>query len=651
MRCVKYIITVLIALFSFVMTSELYQLHLQTFTNCYFFLDIDNDDRNQISSIVSSVAKQHNEFVFAVKRDSMDAFHSKLYIYADTDTQDILSLTHDIFDGETESLFSGSTDIIISSFENVADDKEVDRYYFTGSKETVSSIRQSIYSQIPTSYIHKDSPSVINVLIYGIWMVLLGFILLLTWVDIQFSKKKDFLKISMGSHVGRMVLCKVLADMVFNVAVFGLIYLVLKNKIFLIYKLDFVFWALIIFFVLNSFLYITLFNINYKEVMYGANVNGKLLANTYLLQAIVVILLVVSLSTNLVTLTKNKEELAPYDTIEQLDGYNLLSITPTEQVLQNDEGIGELEVSIYLEAYIQDKILLSTFCAAIEDEPIVVLNEKALNTVVSKPELFHVEAESDFVVYIPESRYSNMEDYDIEFAAATTASEFFGLEKYSFESRAYSHVDVTYFDLRNESELTYGADSVSDPIIVYCNLSNLQLDELLKNNANIDFGDRWANVIFDMTDISLLSRDVTERLADVKFINVIGLLEQYKSNLLRGILLNSVLSSFLLILSFLLISTIVKMEYLIHSKELALKKILGYSVIQRNAMFLVLNIFATFIAFITGIILVEMYGIFEVWMLCAVSIVVFIINFILILFNMAIVEKHNTTHILKGGSL
>ena len=651
MKCVKYIITVLIALFSFVMTSELYQLHLQTFTNRYFFLDIDNDDRNQISSIVSSVAKQHNEFVFAVKRDTIDAFHSKLYIYADTDTQNILSLTHDIFDGEAKSLFSGSTDIIISSFEDVVNDNKVDRYYFTGSKETVSSIRQSIYSQIATSYIHKENPSVVNVLIYGLWIVLLGFILLLTWVDIQFSKKKDFLKISMGSHVGRMVLYKVLADLFFNVAVFGLIYLVLKNDIFLTYKLDFVFWTLIIFSVLNSLLYVTLFNINYKEVMYGANVNGKLLANTYLLQAIIVILLVISLSTNLVTLTKNKEELAPYDTIEQLDGYNLLSITPTEQVLQNDEGIGELEASIYLEAYIQDKILLSTFCAAIEDEPIVVLNEKALNTVVSKPELFQVEAESDFVVYIPENRYSNMEDYDIEFAAATTASEFFGLEKYSFESRAYSHVEVTYFDLRNESELSYGADLVSDPIIVYCNLSNLQLDELLKNNTNIDFGDRWANVIFNMEDVSLFSRDVTERLVDVKFINVVGLLEQYKSNLLRGILLNSVLSSFLLILSFLLISTIVKMEYLIHSKELALKKILGYSVIQRNAMFLVLNTFATFIAFITGIILVEMYGIFEVWMLCAVSIVVFIINFILILFNMAIVEKHNTTHILKGGSL
>lgn len=53
----------------------------------------------------------------------------------------------------------------------------------------------------------------------------------------------------------------------------------------------------------------------------------------------------------------------------------------------------ELEASIYLEAYLQDKVLLSTFCAALDDEPIVVLNEAALNTVVSSAGVFQEEFE------------------------------------------------------------------------------------------------------------------------------------------------------------------------------------------------------------------------------------------------------------------
>ena len=116
-------------------------------------------------------------------------------------------------------------------------------------------------------------------------------------------------------------------------------------------------------------------------------------------------------------------------------------------------------------------------------------------------------------------------------------------------------------------------------------------------------------------------------------------------------MLNSVLSAFLLILSVMLISVIVKMEYLVHSKEIALKKILGYSVLQRNIAILSLNVFAVSIAFITGVILSKMYGIFDIGALCIVSSTILLVNSILILINMTVAEKHNTAHILKGGSL
>lgn len=651
MKCVKFVITALLALFCFVMSSELYQLHLQMFSNQYFYIDIENEDRSQVCSIVASAAKKYNEYVFAIERQNVDAFHSKITIYADEDTRNILSREQNIAEGEASSFFSGSTEVVLLPFSDVVNDESVVRYFFTGSKDTVSSIRQNIYSQVATSYIHKDSVSVADKLIYGIWIILFGLILLLTWADMQFSKKSDFLKISMGSSVGKMIFGKILVDIVFNVAIFGAVYAILQSRLFLSYKLNFALYALLIFFVLNSLLHLTLLKVDYKEVIYGANINGKLLANAYLLQAIVVILMVVSLSSNLVAIRENEKELTPYNTIEQLDGYTSLSITPIEGGLQSSESVVELEASIYLEAYLQDKVLLSTFCAALDDEPIVVLNEAALNTVVSSAGVFQEDLKSDFVVYIPENRYSEIDSYDIEFAAATTASTFFGLESYSFEAREYSHVDVVYFDLRNVSELTFGSDLISDPIVVYCNLSKARINELLMNNTAIDFGDRWTNIIFDINDTSFFSKSIKDRLADVQFRSVIELCNQYKSNLVRGVLLNSVLSAFLLVLNVMLISVIVKIEYLVHSKEIALKKILGYSVLQRNIAILFLNVLAVSIAFITGTILSKMYGIFDFVALCIVSLTILFVNSILILTNMTAAEKHNTAHILKGGSL
>lgn len=651
MKCVKFLITALLALFCFVMSSELYQLHLQIFSNQYFYIDIENENRSQVCVLVASAAEKHNESVFAIERQNIDAFHSKLIIYADADTQNFLSHSQDIMEGEDRSLFSGSTEVVFLPFSDVVDHESVVRYYFTGSKDTVSSIRQTIYSQIATSYIHREGVSIADYLIYGIWIVLFGLILLFTWADIQFSKKSDFLKLSMGSSVSKMILEKILIDAIFNVAIFGAAYFSLKSKVFLAYKLDFVFYALIVFIVINSLLYVTLIKVNFKEVIYGANINGKLLANTYLLQAIVVILMVISLSSNVVAIGESREELAPYDTIEQLDGYNSLSITPTKSVLQSAKDVEKLEASIYLEAYLQDKVLLSTSCASLGNEPIVVLNEVALNTVVSNAEVFQGDSESDFVVYIPANKYSEIDSYDIEFAAATTASTFFGLESYSFEAREYSHVDVVYFDLRSESELSFGSDLISDPMVVYCNLSKARINELLGNNIEIDFGDRWANILFDIDDISIFSKSVTDKLNDVQFRSVVELCNQYKSNLMRSVLLNSVLSVFLFVLSVALILVIVKMEYLVHSKEIALKKILGYSVLRRNMAILSLNAFAVSIAFITGIFLLKMYGIFDISSLCIVSLTILIVNSILTLINMTVAEMHNTAHVLKGGSL
>lgn len=59
MKCVKFVITALLALFCFVMSSELYQLHLQMFSNQYFYIDIENEDRSQVCSIVASAAKKY----------------------------------------------------------------------------------------------------------------------------------------------------------------------------------------------------------------------------------------------------------------------------------------------------------------------------------------------------------------------------------------------------------------------------------------------------------------------------------------------------------------------------------------------------------------------------------------------------------------
>ena len=140
-------------------------------------------------------------------------------------------------------------------------------------------------------------------------------------------------------------------------------------------------------------------------------------------------------------------------------------------------------------------------------------------------------------------------------------------------------------------------------------------------------------------------------LRQIDFNNVVAQCGQYKSSLLRVLFINTALSLVLLALSIVLISVIVRLEYLVNAKELALKRILGHSVLQRNSAAVLLNLFSILIALITGWILSEMTGLFDKLTLCAVCLLVSLIDAAISLSNMLAAERKNIAQILKGGCL
>lgn len=649
MKTIKYVLFAIIIFLCAVTGSELYQSYLQTFTNQFYFIEIENDNREVVETVVMSTAEKYDADVFAIERKDIDAFHSKVIIYATEDFKTSFFLKQGITEGIKNSFFSGSTEVKFCPFDDVAGNKNVVRYYFTGTKDVVSSIRQSMNAQFATSYIHKEDINGSEYLIYGIWIISFGFILLLTWLDIQFSRKADFLKISMGASTGKIIAENIIKDLLATVIICSVVYWILYERIFVAYRLDFAIGVMLSFLVFNSLLYVSILKYDYKEIIYGANINVKLLANTYLLKAVVMIMLVISLSCNMMTIFENVNALQPYYKIDKLNDYNTLMITPNSTVLQNEISTKQVKTQLYYEAYSQDRVLLSTSCASLE-EPIIVVNEKALNALVSN-QVFLQEQNVDFIVCIPESKEKEIDEYDIEFAVRTTNSNFFGLENYTYEVSSYAHTEAIYFDLRSVSDLPLGFEQISDPVMVYCNISANQICELMEENTYIDFGDRWANIVFDIQDISVFSEGALNDIEELYFNNLVEQCSQYKDSLIRTVLINSMLSIILLVLSVLLVGVIVKIEYLINSKEIAIKKIMGYSILERNKPIILLNVFAIFIAIITGGIISKMYEVFDVWTLCTVSLFVFGLDTILILSNMAIAENKNTAHILKGGSL
>ena len=109
------------------------------------------------------------------------------------------------------------------------------------------------------------------------------------------------------------------------------------------------------------------------------------------------------------------------------------------------------------------------------------------------------------------------------------------------------------------------------------------------------------------------------------------------------------LSGFLILLEIALISSVIRMEYNINSIELALKKVHGYSLFERNKRLLISTIISgiigTLVAFVLSALLDLNVSRLEI-ILCSGVLVA--AEIIVILIKSALVEKQSLTLILKG---
>ena len=127
MRQIKYILTLLLLLFSFALSGELYQSHLQNFTNDFYYIDIDKKDIDEVYSVLITVTEKYNVEVFTIDRNDITAYSTELTIYTTSTSRGILKNKCDITEGEFKSLVSGTTNVRICSLEEIKNDCQSDR--------------------------------------------------------------------------------------------------------------------------------------------------------------------------------------------------------------------------------------------------------------------------------------------------------------------------------------------------------------------------------------------------------------------------------------------------------------------------------------------------------------------------------------------
>jgi hypothetical protein len=196
--------------------------------------------------------------------------------------------------------------------------------------------------------------------------------------------------------------------------------------------------------------------------------------------------------------------------------------------------------------------------------------------------------------------------------------------------------------------LEFGFDKVENPIMI---LYHFNFDEMDKENAAVYLGGIQNDIMYRLDGMKASEIEQKYGLKDVTITSVPSRCEQYRASIIRVLLLNLIICIFMMILEVIIIMTIIKLEYMINAKELAIKKILGYSIIKKNGFLFLTNFLSAGVAVISVLIYSSMYNVVSIPLIVLSTFGLVISEMILIIFYIIKTEKTQATKILKGGTL
>lgn len=638
-------------LLSFIFSGEFFQYYLNTYTSQFSYIDItENEMKSQaeIQNNIYHLAEKYNIEVLQTERKNGSGRATSLTVYSTDEAFEKLKTEYSVSPNIYKALFLGTTKVDFADFKDKKLLGETERYYFIGEQRQIQSIRENIKNDYACSFIKNETEHAYPYLVLLIWAVVGVLFLILTWLDIHFQKKENFVLISLGKPIRQIILKNVFIDFLTFSLIFSVLFALLGRFVYLGYEIKNIVLLCAAVLFLNALLYLTLFKMNYKEVLYGANLNERIISDGYVLKSISMILTVVVLSCNAMLISANFKELKRIKTLRNVENYSFLELNPVS-LLNLGKDYEETRYGLINSIYgeLQNRGCAYSFCGLSGGNDYCIINSDSkflLNGFDLKTE---PDGNSDFYILVPE---------EIEFSQNADESVYDCIEMYFGSEKALSCEKITYsgngelLTYDSTEELTLGAQSFENPIVIYINNPSLKLNcdsstlstlfsKMLFNISNSEINTVCEKYQINEKGFYLQGEKVKEKVSD------------YQAVLNRALLLNTVISAFLLLLELFIISVIIKLEYKVSTIELAVKKVLGYSVFQKNKQIFLLNTYAALIAVVSCTVFCLMYKLAVWYTVIAVGTSVLCLEYVIIAVLITRFEKQNVAKILKGGCL
>ncbi len=656
MKKVKILIMILILVFGFAFQCEVFHIELFRFQSSNYMTSIisyeTETERIHLLEDIYNIASEQNVHVFATKMERINQFGYNITIYADHVVCDILAKQLGIEEKTYNSLLSGNVTVNYCNFEDLNDfqNRYISSISYIGSDEEI----YNVYETISNIY-EISSPEIASLtesdMIYSIWSIIVLLMIVMTCIEVVYRKKEIVVRISLGEDVCSIIRKEILLEILTDFILFGVIKTIvfhflsgefMKHTIFLMYSIGIILCCLC---------YCTYAIYDIKKAFSNVNDSKGILNITYGIKIIVTMLSIFTITTNLNTLMNDM--LVPEESklVSDFEDFSFLWIRDLDDTAEDEEydTRAERQNEIYQQIF-KDYYASATpaICSNIlEDDEnhlsYIYVNEFALSTMDDFLSDITYDSNADIVLLIPDYADNEITHTD---AISCVHDAFCNTPNIDIQITTYSqNKTFTYMN----SNATFGMTTILNPVIIlnlYDGITDIDNMSPIGNPSDIMYQltNKQLNEIIQKYDLEKDGYELTST----------GVLERYhyNRNIVKRILaFCSSLCSLTFILQLVLIIVITNTEYRVNAMELALKKVMGYSVWKRNRRLLINNIFINILIIIFLSILCPILGLANTTICIGVGSTILLLELVVILFNIYRIENKNIQKILKGGCL
>jgi putative ABC transport system permease protein len=657
LKLIKYIVSFCVLFIGMLIIGESHIFRLNNFytefDNTTLYLQTDTTDKEMVNDIVDSAARNEVE-VFAFIRSPRSKFLTEFDLYGTTGVEEYINENLNIFEEEYRSLFLGDIQFTFNDMKYVPGIEKIHDFYLIGSKEQVHQFKMDLIDKYAGNhpkegYVSKESRNTI----VSIWLLVISIILFLSFYDVVFQKKENLIRVSMGERIGKIIWKNILLDSFVVTLLFTLVLYILSKYTYVYFEFCISLLLFVILLFLNALLYLNLYFYNLKEVFSNVRGSKKLLSLNYSLKLVTAIITIFIISSNVALIFESFSLYKQKSFFEDHADYYYTRLE--HRLIVNNDGsftdrIKEstiAQAAFYREFFETFEATLLANASGILNGKGILANKNAFDYLLREiKELRGLNLTKDIYFIIPEK----MTDDAMIIDQMREAIRFYEGDNFTY------NYDVVYYDdivniISIDENYINGSEFVKNPVIIYNNMSADVLQSQINDDSHkITF---LHDIMYKITDDEF-NRFIEEHDLTDQIVIKTNVLENYKNhwrNAKRTLYINLIFSMLVLCLEFIIISSLIKLDYEVNAIELSIKKVMGHSMLEKNSKIIIMTVITAIFSILSTVTVAIIIRLDEVFYLAIGGIVILVLEVSVILFYVRKIENAKIQKILKGGNI